>query len=295
MTLKTVGLLSPGNMGSHVAGVLISNGLQVLTCLNQRSDRTRRLAEQAGIGEVPDYETLVLGSDMILSILVPAQAGQAAAEVAAALSGVDTGLIYADCNAISPQSVRQVGEIIVKAGGLFIDASIIGPPPRNEDSPTRFYCSGPNTSAFEELGRFGLDVRPIGPDIGRASALKMCYAALTKGLTALSTELLTAARALDISEELKRELESSQPAIYRRMELGIPTMPERAGRWIGEMEEIAATFAHVGLTPRILEGAADMYRFVGKTPPADQTPENRDPSLNLEKLISIFAEYLIRN
>ncbi|MBW1710778.1 MAG: NAD(P)-dependent oxidoreductase [Deltaproteobacteria bacterium] len=293
MTLQTVGLLSPGNMGHTVGGVLVSNGLRVITCLEDRSERTRSLAGQAGIHDVPSYEALVRESQMILSILVPAQAERAAEKVAEELAKARADLVYVDCNAISPQTAREVGRIITEGDGRFVDASIIGPPPVKEGL-TRFYASGADVSIFEELNLYGLDVRSIGERIGAASALKMCYAALTKGLTALSTELLIAAKALGVSEDLRQELELSQSALFKRMEMGLPFMPERSRRWVGEMEEIAATFAHVGLTPRILEGAADIYRFVGQTELADQTPENRDPSLNLEKIISTLADSLGR-
>ena len=127
MELKTIGLLSPGNMGHTVGKVLVSNGLDVITCLKGRSDRTRFLAEQAGIEDVPDYETLVLESQMILSILVPAQAVQAARDVVAAMSQTGVSIIYADCNAVSPQTVRNIGEIINEAGGRFVDARPIEP------------------------------------------------------------------------------------------------------------------------------------------------------------------------
>jgi 3-hydroxyisobutyrate dehydrogenase-like beta-hydroxyacid dehydrogenase len=291
MPLKTIGLLSPGDMGHTVGQVLVTHGLRVLTSLKGRSGRTRVLAEKAGITDVPSYETLVSESEIILSILVPAQAKQAAGDVAIALAKTKNEIVYADCNAISPKTVREVGRIINDAGGRFVDASIIGPPPIKEGS-TRFYASGPAAHVFEGLTQYGLDVRAMGEQVGMASALKMCYAALTKGLSALSTELLTAAQVMGVSETLRSEFQLSQSALYKRMELGLPSMPERSRRWVGEMEEIATTFAHCGLTPKILEGAADIYRFVGQTSLADQTPENRDPTLNLEKIISIFADSL---
>lgn len=291
MPLKTIGLLSPGDMGHTVGQVLVTHGLRVLTCLKGRSERTRLLAEKAGITDVPGYETLVRESEIILSILVPAQAKQAAGDVAIALAKTRNELVYADCNAISPKTVCEVGQIIDEAGGRFVDASIIGPPPTKEGS-TRFYASGSAAYVFEGLNQYGLDVRAVGEQVGRASALKMCYAALTKGLTALSAELLTAAQVMGVSETLRSEFQLSQPALYKRMESGMPWMPERSRRWVGEMEEIAATFGHCGLTPKIFEGAADIYRFVGRTSLADQTPENRDPTINLEKIISIFADSL---
>ena len=288
---NTIGILSPGDMGHTVGDVLRQNGLRVITCLQGRSQRTRQLAEKAGIVDVPTYPQLVTEADLILSIMVPAQAKSAAIAVAEALQQVDVPLTYADCNAIAPQTVRELGDIITASGGAFVDASIIGPPPRNPGA-TRFYASGPDLNLFSELNNHGLDVRPLSDEIGHASAIKMCYASLTKGLTALCTELLTAAQVLGVSEALTAEFQLSQSALFERMEKGLPGMPPKARRWIGEMEEISATFAHVGLTPNILTGAADMYRFVGNTDLADLPPEARDQFPTLAELIEILAKNL---
>jgi 3-hydroxyisobutyrate dehydrogenase-like beta-hydroxyacid dehydrogenase len=289
--LSTVGILSPGDMGHTVGNVLRENGLRVITCLTGRSQRTQQLAEKAGIVNVPTYSQFVTEADLILSIMVPAQAMSAASAVAETLQQVDTTLTYTDCNAIAPQTVRKLGDIITSAGGTFVDASIIGPPPRTPGA-TRFYASGPDLDLFSELNNYGLDVRALGTEIGLASAIKMCYASLTKGLTALCTELLTAASVLGVSEALTAEFQLSQSALFERMERGLPSMPPKARRWIGEMEEISATFAHVGLTPNILTGAADMYRFIGDTHLADLPPEARDEFPTLAELIKILADNL---
>ena len=284
----TIGILSPGDMGHTVGDVLRENGARVITCLEGRSARTRALAEKAGIIDVPTYRQLVTESDLVLSIMVPAQAMSAAETVADALRGTDTPLTYADCNAIAPQTVRTLGEVLTSAGGTFVDASIIGPPPRTAGA-TRFYASGPELETFLTLNRYGLDVRPLGDEIGLASAMKMCYASLTKGLTALCTELLTAAEVLGVSDALTAEFRLSQSALFERMEKGLPSMPPKAKRWIGEMEEISATFEHVGLTPKILAGAADMYCLVGETHLANLPPEARDLFPTLAELIAILA------
>ena len=291
MPLKTVGILSPGDMGHTVGRVLSTHGLRVITCLQGRSERTRSLAESAKIADVPTYQALVSEAEVILSIMVPAQAKAAAQAVADALTETQAELIYADCNAIAPQTTRQLDEIITEAGGRFVDASIIGPPPRNPGA-TRFYASGPHVGDFEALTPFGLDVRPLGEEIGLASAIKMCYASLTKGLTALCTELLTAAEILGVSEALRAEFQMSQSALYQRMEGSLPGMPPKSRRWIGEMEEISATFGHVGLTPKILAGVADMYRFVGETYLANLAPEEPDAFPDLAEMISILAGYV---
>ena len=141
---NTVGILSPGDMGHTVGDVLRQNGLHVITCLEGRSQRTREFALKVGIADVKTYTQLVTEADIILSIMVPAHATSAAETVAEARQQVDTDLSYADCNAIAPQTVRKIGDIITSAGGNFVDASIIGPPPRRLGA-THFYASDHNS------------------------------------------------------------------------------------------------------------------------------------------------------
>ena len=289
-TIQTVALLSPGDMGHSVGQTLVEHGMRVITCLQGRSERTRGLAAAAGIADVPTYGDLVQEADLLLSILVPAQAKVAAGRVARAVTETGARLVYADCNAIAPRTACQIGDVLMATGVSFVDASIVGGPPRGESSP-RFYASGPDTSAFEALSGYGLHVVIIGQEIGLASAIKMCYAALTKGSSALYIELLTAARALGVDQALARELENSQAAAYQRMQ-GLPGVSMKAHRWVGEMEEIAKTFEDVGLTPKMLAGAADVYRLLGSTSLADRTPEDAGPLPLLEEMIGVLAERL---
>lgn len=292
MAINTVGLLSPGDMGHSVGGTLRHGGLRVITCLQNRSPRSATLAAEADIATVDDYEALVREADVFLSIVPPARATELAEQIAAAVRATGTDLLYADCNAIAPQTVREIGTIITGAGARFVDAGIIGPPPKPGAGQTRFYASGEHAQEFAQLNDHGLDVRVIGPEIGQASGIKMCYAALTKGLTALATELLVAARVMGLAEPLRAELETSQAELLNVIERGVPGMPPKAYRWVGEMEEIAATFEAVGMTPNILQGAADMYRFVGETPLANETPENRTRGQSIDDVAEILAEAL---
>lgn len=286
--VKTVGVVSPGDMGHSVGATLREGGLRLVTCLADRSGRTRALAEEAGIEDLPDYEALVGQADVILSILVPARATDAATRVAEAMEATGAAPVYADCNAIAPQTTRAIGERITVAGGLFVDASIIGPPPRGGAAP-RLYACGPGLERFCELAAHGLDIRPLGPAIGAASAVKMCYAALTKGSTALWTQLLTAARALDILGPLMDEFQASQGATLERMRRGVPSMPTKSRRWVGEMEEIARTFAAVGLSALTFQGIAETYRLVGSTTLADRTPEDAGAAPDLETTLAVLA------
>lgn len=281
----TIGILSPGDMGHSVGYVLGQNGARVITCLAGRSARTKELAEDAGFEAVTSYKDLVEQADLILSILVPDQATNTATKVAAALASTGASLLYVDCNAIAPSTTRKLDEIIVKAGGRFADASIIGPPPR-EAGKTRFYTSGKDAADFEKLNEYGLHVIPLGDEIGHASAIKMCYAALTKGTSALATELFTAASAMGVFEPLVAEFQQSQAARYDSLSKSVARIPMKSRRWVGEMEEIAQSFEEVGLTPKILSGAADIYRLMGSTTLADRTPEDTTPFPSLEETVS---------
>ncbi|HIA66089.1 TPA: NAD(P)-dependent oxidoreductase [Candidatus Poribacteria bacterium] len=291
MSLETVAILSPGDMGHMVGRVLAEHGLRVITCLTGRSQRTRVLAEDAGILDVSTLQTLVSEADIILSILVPAQATSIAEMVSEAIIETQAKVLYVDCNAISPKTTRRISETITNAGGNYLDGSIIGPPPRSKGL-TRFYVSGPEVDLFSKLNQFGLDICPLGDKIGKASAIKMCYAALTKGLSALCIELLTASKLLEVSEPLASEFQLSQPSLYERMERTIPGLPSKSRRWVGEMKEISATFAEVGLTPKILDGAADMFQFVGDTRLANLHPEDQNSFSVMKEVIAILSEHL---
>ena len=290
MANKTVGLLSPGDMGHTVGGVLHDNGLRVLTCLQGRSERSRALAAEAGIEDVPSLDDLVQQVDILLCILVPSRALGVAEQVATALRNTGASLVYADCNAIAPNTVRSVAETITGAGAVVADVGIIGPPPKKPG--TKFYTSGPGAAVFSELGDFGLDVRVLDGDIGQASGLKMCYGAMTKGLTALATELLVAAKMMGLEDTLRAEQRETMAEVLAWVEGMTPSMPPKAYRWVGEMEEIGSTFGDLGMTPSILNGAADMYRFVADTPIGKESPENRDPNRDLDGVVAALADAL---
>lgn len=170
----------------------------------------------------------------------------------------------------------------------FVDASIIGPPPRIPDR-TRIYASGAAAHHLLQLRQHGLDVQVIGNEVGQASGLKMCYAALTKGLTAIGTELLIAADRLNLSEPLRHELSHSQAELLHILTAAIPAMTVKAHRWVGEMEEIADTFEALGLSECTFNGAADVYRMVKETSLGRETPEERDRTRSLTDVITTLS------
>ena len=275
MTVNTVAILSPGDMGSGVGYALGQNDIDIVTCLRGRSSRTRELAAKGHFRDIPTLGLLVEQADLILSILVPDQAVSVAEQVAAAMRLTGKHAVYADCNAVSPQTTRRMEAIITEAGGQYVDGGIIGGSP-TRGTPPRFYVSGEHAHVVAELDGKGITVKPIGDEIGRASGIKMCYAALTKGTSTLQTALLSAAEAMNLTDELVAEFEFSQPAALKQMSGGISRLPPNAHRWIGEMEEIASTFEHLGVTPYFHKGAADMYRLLSRTPYADESPESAD-------------------
>lgn len=294
--LSTVGILSPGDMGHSVGNVLHAHGLRVIAYLGDRSDRTRMLAREAQTEEVPSYRALVQEADAILSILVPAQAMAAAELISQALRETGASVLYVDCNAIAPQTVEAVGEVITAAGGRFVDASIIGGPPRSGYNP-RIYASGPDAADFATLADSGLDIIVMGCNgncgvIGHASALKMCYASLTKGSTALYAELMIAAKALGVEETLIAEFKQSVADRFAGIERSLPRVPVKARRFVGEMEEMAKMYDALGLTPNMLAGAAKVYDLIGSTPLADRTPEDTSPFPTLDEVLAIFVAHL---
>ena len=291
MGLGTIAILSPGDMGHGVGKALAEHGYDVITCLAGRSQRTRDLAAAGGFREVPSLEEMTSQADLVMSILVPAEAVGVAREVAEAMGAAGVSRPFADCNAVSPRSASVMESIISAAGGDYIDGGIIGGSPARGAAP-RIYTSGPRAGLMDELDGKGIIVKNLGTSIGRASGIKMCYASMTKGTNALRVAMLTAAESLGLYEELIEELAFSQDATLSAMESGIPGLPANSGRWIGEMEEIAETFHAVGVTPGFHEGAAEIYRLLDSTSFAGESPETIDRSRTLKDTIEAAAKRL---
>src|SRR5216683_3030993 len=190
-------------MGSGVGTVLHQHGVRVLTCLAGRGVESRERAAKAGFEDVADLEALVKSCDVLLSILPPAVAGAVADQVAAAVTATGADVLYVDCNAIAPSTASGIARTVTSAGARFADAGIIGPPPTRPGN--RIFTSGPGSAELAGLSEFGLDIRVLDGDVGQASGLKMCYAAMTKGVQALGAELLVAARLLGVEDTLRAE------------------------------------------------------------------------------------------
>ena len=286
-------MLSAGDMGHAVGRVARDRGCRVLTCLAGRSERTRTRAREAGIEDGGNLAAVAEAAGIILSILPPAEAPALAKAVAAAFPGPVSGKgrVFADCNAVAPATALAIGRIVEDAGFAFVDGGLVGPPPV-APPPTRLYVSGPEAGRLAFLENERLTVRSLGPEPGRASAVKMCYAALTKGSWTLFAALSTAAHRLGVAEALDREFSESQAAVRERQRAMLPRLPLDAGRWIGEMEEIAATLDAAGLPDGFHRAAAEMFRLLDGTPFAAESRRDWDRDRSPEQTVAAVSDVI---
>ncbi|HKD33962.1 MAG TPA: DUF1932 domain-containing protein [Gaiellaceae bacterium] len=244
-----VGLLHPGEMGAAVGENLLAAGHHVLWASLGRSAETRARAELAGLEDARTVEALARRSEVILSICPP----HAALEVARSVAGFEG--IYVDANAVSPATAREIG-------GRFVDGGIIGPPPL-EPGTTRLYLAGEEADAVAALfQRTLLEPHVISDEPGAASALKMAYAAWTKGTAAMLIAIRALARAEGVDETLLEEWRRSQPALIDRSAAAARSADRKGWRWVAEMDEIASTFASAGLPDGFHKAAAEVFRLV---------------------------------
>ena len=292
MTIQTVAILSPGEMGAAVGAAFHQNGFTVITAMEGRSAPTRERAEAAGIRDAGSLDAMLGEADIVLSIMPPEAALATAQAVAQAMASSGHTPPYADCNAVAPKTAKQMASVITGAGGSFTDAGIIGNPPGGSPKPTRFFTSGPDAAIMDVFDGRGIAIKQCGPEIGRGSAVKMCYAGITKGTSALHAAILIAAEALGVGDELEEELTYSQEASLKRMEVMTPALPAVSGRYIGEMREISKTMSSVGVTSGFHDGSTDVYELMVKTPYASERRDTVDKSRSLRQTIQTCTEYL---
>jgi L-threonate 2-dehydrogenase len=257
-----VTIIAPGAMGAAVGKRLVDNGLKVLTSLKGRSQETQARAKQAGIASASDEE--IAASDFILSILPPGDALSLARHFAPVLKASNAKPVYVDCNAINPVTVDKVAAAIAPTDCPFVDAGIIGSPPKPGDAGPRFYASGPAAQRFATLRDYGLDIRVLDGALSAASALKMSYAGITKGTQAIGAAMMLAATRAGSSDALFAELSSSQKEMFAWFKRGLAQMPPKAYRWVAEMHEIAGFVAEDPAAHELYEGAAHFYESIAE-------------------------------
>jgi 3-hydroxyisobutyrate dehydrogenase-like beta-hydroxyacid dehydrogenase len=264
MTL-TIAIIAPGEMGSAVGRSLRERGARIATSLKGRSEASIGRAERAGFVVVESDDRLIEDADMLLSIVPPGEALGVAERFAPALTRAARKPIVVDGNAVAPATAVQIGAVLAASGCPYVDAGIIGPPPA-AGLRTIFYVSGTHAPDVLALNDFGLVVRALEGPIGAASALKMSYAGITKGLTAVGSAMVLGAERAGAAEALQRELAESQPHLLAYLAKHVPAMFPKAYRWVAEMEEIAQFLAADPAAPHIYAAMARLYeRFAAGT------------------------------
>jgi 3-hydroxyisobutyrate dehydrogenase-like beta-hydroxyacid dehydrogenase len=254
MAKTTVALLHPGEMGAAVGACARERGARVVWASDGRSPETRARAEASGLEDLKTLPATVTASDVVLSVCPP----HGAVDLARAVAALGFRGVFVDANAVAPQTAREIARIVEGSGATFVDGGIVGPPP-GSGRGTRLYLAG--KGAERVAGLFtgsALGTVVLEGAIGAASALKVCYAAWTKGATALIADVRALAAHAGVDAALVAEWKLSQPEALTRS-VQVTASARKAWRWIAEMEEIAATFAEAGLPDGFHRAAADIY------------------------------------
>lgn len=265
--MPRIGLMHPGAMGASVGAAARGNGHIVLWASNGRSESTGVRARRANLEDAGTVSELVKASDIVLSVCPPHAAGDVASEV----SQLGFTGVYVDCNAISPDRTREVRRIAEKGGAHYVDGGIIGGPAWRREAGTRLYLSGPR--AEEVAACFAgspLETPVISDRIGAASAIKMGYAAYTKGTTALLTAILGMVEKEGVREDLARQWGDTftDQTVQR-----VCANTAKAWRFVGEMHEIATTFRGAGLPGGFHQAAAEVYERLATFKDQSEPPD----------------------
>jgi 3-hydroxyisobutyrate dehydrogenase-like beta-hydroxyacid dehydrogenase len=253
-----VAIVAAGNMGAGIAQRLVENGTTVLTLLNGRSAATRQRATAAGMKSV-SLDAL-MEADLLLSIVPPASALSFAEQTAFALKSARRKPVFADCNAVSPATVKHIHAVVAATGAEFVDAGIIGIPPEPGGKSPHIYASGDAATKLAALSDLGLDVRLLNGPIGAASALKMAFAGISKGSIAVVAAMILAAERSGSGEALRQELAESEQHLLKTMAGRIPrSMFPKAWRWVAEMQEIAEFAREDAAAYEIWMGISNLY------------------------------------
>jgi 3-hydroxyisobutyrate dehydrogenase-like beta-hydroxyacid dehydrogenase len=258
----TVAIVASGAMGSGVAQRLTENGVTVLTSLAGRSEASVKRAKAAGMRAVDDAQ--LMEAELFLSIVPPGDARRLAERFQPLLKAANRKPVFVDCNAVSPPTMRGTAEVIAATGAPFVAGGIIGPPPKPGSSNTKLYVSGPSAAEVMRLNEHGLVVRIVEGPLTAAAALKMSYAGITKGFTALAAGMMLAATREGSAEALKAELAESQPAMTQWLARQVPSMYSKAYRWVAELDEIGSFVGEEFPEHTMLTAAARFYQRIAE-------------------------------
>jgi 3-hydroxyisobutyrate dehydrogenase-like beta-hydroxyacid dehydrogenase len=294
MGFQRIAILSIGEMGYHWAKILTSRGVEVLTYAKDRSEKTRQRAESLGVKCVPSFGNLVHHADLVVSIVVPSAAKRVAAKVAKATAKVGRrDLIYLDANAISPMTADEIGKVLQSGGVNFIDGCIIGSATKM-DKGAVIYVSGPQAAKIQELEPYGFSVKVLGPTVAQASAFKVVYAGLTKGLQGLFVELLMGARRFGLLDEISKRYEESFPGLLDKVTSSIVGLRIHAGRRAEEMDELKRTFGYHGMKAIMAPAVQKVLQSIAQLDLAKSLePGGRDGDL-METIELFFRKGLLQ-
>jgi L-threonate 2-dehydrogenase len=281
--MTVIAIIAQGMMGAGVGRRLHENRASLRTLLAGRSAESGERARAAGMEPAENEHALLAGADFFLSILPPSEAEGLARRLAPALRALERKPVYVDCNAVSPQTAIRIGEIVAPTGADFVDGGIIGGPPRPGYSPT-IYASGPKAGQTAVLRDWGIDWRVIDGPIGAASALKMSYAGITKGTTAIACAMLLGAARFGCEAALIAELTESQPEMLARFRGGIPRMYDKAYRWVAEMQEISDFLEASPPSHDIYAAVARLYNDVAAAY-AEKSPGRDNAVTTLDRVL----------
>ena len=273
MTKQNIGILHPGAMGISVAASIKNSGYTVYWVSEGRSSDSRERAEKFGLCDAVSLSQLVENCPVIVSVCPP----HAAEEVANQVLACGFKGLYLDANAIAPQRATYIGQLMEEAGAIFVDGGIIGLPAW-ESGRTWLCLSGQEAEKAAAYFSGGpLETSVVGEMIGKASALKMCFAAHTKGITALLCAILATAESLDVREELEQHwVRRNGSDFVEQTKQRVRNVTAKAWRFSGEMEEIAATMKEEGLPTEFHLAAADIYRRLANFKDAPEIPSLED-------------------
>ncbi len=260
----TVAIIGAGEMGAAVGQRMRERGARVLTTLKGRGAASVARARRAGLEVVDDDDALAATAAFIMSIVPPGQALAVAERYRDPLARAAKKPVFVECNAIAPGTVRRIADMLAGSGCRFVDAGIIGGPPRPErpDGGPRFYASGRDAHLVSALRGYGLDIAILDGPVGAASGLKVSYAGLTKGLIAVGAAMIGGASRAGLAPALLAELKRSQPDLLAMFGARLPAMFPKAYRWVAEMEQIAEFLGDPGNGGMIYDGAARLYERI---------------------------------
>ena len=273
-------------MGSAIAARLQEGGARVVVALDGRSERTRRLADQVRVEDVGTLEALVRDTDLVLSVVPPGVAVDVAEAIAAAAG--DARPLLADLNATAPTTVQRIDAALAANGLATVDGSISGPPP-HAPGTTRIYLSGARAAEIADLPLPGVELVVVGPEVGLASAVKMCTASVYKGRVALLAQALRTAHAYGVVEHVLDDLVDSGLADRGRTGGTIGKASTKAWRYVPEMEEIAATQGGAGLTPELFRAISRVYAELAEHALAG-APEDVPDDVALSEVLERLSE-----